>query len=80
MKTLEACTIFASCSSSLLCTKASGRRSSRPMACGAAVIGSNTTSLPEVIGREDATFDPKDVDAMANAMVKGLTDTDSGIP
>ncbi len=45
------------------------------MACGAAVIGSNTTSIPEVIGRQDATFDPKDVDAMANAMVKGLTDT-----
>ena len=28
------------------------------MACGAAVITSNTTSLPEVIGRKDLTFDP----------------------
>lgn len=29
------------------------------MACGAAVIGSNTSSLPEVIGRPDALFDPR---------------------
>lgn len=28
------------------------------MACGTAVITSNTTSLPEVIGRKDLTFDP----------------------
>lgn len=28
------------------------------MACGTAVITANTTSLPEVIGREDLTFDP----------------------
>lgn len=45
------------------------------MACGAAVMGSNVASVPEVIGREDATFDPTDVDAMAHAMIKGLTDT-----
>ncbi|MCX6072948.1 MAG: glycosyltransferase family 1 protein [Campylobacterales bacterium] len=30
------------------------------MACGAAVIGSNTSSIPEVIGRVDALFDPFD--------------------
>lgn len=28
------------------------------MACGTAVITANTTSLPEVIGRDDLTFDP----------------------
>ncbi len=28
------------------------------MACGAPVIGSNTTSIPEVVGRTDALFDP----------------------
>ena len=28
------------------------------MQCGAAVIGANTTSVPEVIGREDALFNP----------------------
>jgi glycosyltransferase involved in cell wall biosynthesis len=35
------------------------------MACGAPAIASNTTSLPEVIGRDDATFDPEDPDAIA---------------
>ena len=28
------------------------------MQCGAATIGSNTSSIPEVIGRADALFDP----------------------
>ena len=28
------------------------------MACGAPVIGSNCTSIPEIINREDALFDP----------------------
>lgn len=42
------------------------------MACGAPVIASNTTSLPEVIGRNDATFDPKDPDAIAACMCKVL--------
>jgi hypothetical protein len=28
------------------------------MACGAPTIGSNLTSIPEVIGCEDALFDP----------------------
>lgn len=36
------------------------------MACGAAVIGSNTTSIPEVIGCEEALFNPADsVDMMS---------------
>ncbi|QTP55252.1 glycosyltransferase family 4 protein [Billgrantia sulfidoxydans] len=30
------------------------------MSCGAAVIGSRATSIPEVIGRSDALFDPYD--------------------
>lgn len=34
------------------------------MSCGAPTIGSNTTSLPEVIGREEAMFDPFDVEAL----------------
>lgn len=42
------------------------------MACGAPAIASNTTSLPEVIGREDATFDPKDPDSIAACMRKAL--------
>jgi len=35
------------------------------MACGAPVIASNTTSLPEVIGREDALFDPRTPETIA---------------
>lgn len=45
------------------------------MACGAAVIGSNTTTIHEVIGRQDATFDSRDVDEMANAIAKCLIDS-----
>lgn len=42
------------------------------MACGAPAIVSNTTSLPEVVGREDATFDPMDPDAIAACMRRVL--------
>lgn len=45
------------------------------MACGAIVIGSNCTSVPEVIGREDALFDPESVDSISNKMLQALTDT-----
>jgi len=38
------------------------------MACGAPCIASNTTSLPEVMGRQDATFDPSDADSIAARM------------
>lgn len=44
------------------------------MHCGAVVIGANTSSLPEVIGREDALFDPRDEQAIAAKMAQGLTD------
>ena len=44
------------------------------MACGAPVIGSNTSSLPEVIGREEALFDPYSVNAISEKMYEGLTD------
>lgn len=44
------------------------------MACGAAVIGSNTSSVPEVIGRTDALFDPRDLDAITAKMRLVLTD------
>lgn len=44
------------------------------MRCGAAVIGSNTTSIPEVIGREDALFDPNSDHAIAALMERALSD------
>ncbi len=43
------------------------------MSSGAIVIGSNTSSLPEVIGREDALFDPRSDSAIAGKMVDVLT-------
>jgi glycosyltransferase involved in cell wall biosynthesis len=45
------------------------------MMCGAAVIGSNASSIPEVIGREDALFDPRSDEVIAALMRKGLEDT-----
>ena len=44
------------------------------MACGAAVVASNTSSLPEVIGREEALFDPQNDNAIAEKLSQVLTD------
>lgn len=44
------------------------------MQCGRAVIGSGTSSLPEVIGREDALFDPFDVNDIARSIGRLATD------
>lgn len=41
---------------------------------GVPAIGSNTTSVPEVIGREDATFDPTSVAAITAMIARCLTD------
>jgi len=43
------------------------------MACGAAVIGSNAASLPEVIGREDVLFDPRSRSSIAARLQAVLT-------
>ncbi len=42
-----------------------GLPAAEAMACGVPAIASNTTSLPEVIGRPDALFDPHDPAAIA---------------
>jgi glycosyltransferase involved in cell wall biosynthesis len=44
------------------------------MSCGAPVIASNTTSLPEVVGWEDALFDPHDDKAIAEKLTHVLSD------
>ncbi|MBN3831742.1 glycosyltransferase [Burkholderia sp. Ac-20344] len=44
------------------------------MRCGAPVIGANTSSVPEVIGWDDALFDPKSDESIARCMQRGLTD------
>ncbi|RDD92241.1 glycosyltransferase [Acidovorax sp. BoFeN1] len=44
------------------------------MCCGAAVIAANTSSLPEVVGREDALFNPHVDRAIAQKIQQVLTD------
>ena len=44
------------------------------MRCGAPVIASNTSSLPEVIGWDEALFDPYSESKITSAMERALTD------
>ncbi len=44
------------------------------MQCGAPVIASNTTSIPEVVGLEAAMFDPNSIDDIASKLQRVLTD------
>jgi glycosyltransferase involved in cell wall biosynthesis len=44
------------------------------MQCGAATIGSNAASIPEVIGRADALFNPHDVQDIALHLNRVLTE------
>lgn len=46
------------------------------MACGAAVIASNMSSLPEVVGNKDALFDPYDDLDLAEKIRRALTEKD----
>ncbi len=46
------------------------------MACGTPVIGSNTSSLPEVIGPVGIQVDPKNVEAITNAMLELLSQSE----
>jgi glycosyltransferase involved in cell wall biosynthesis len=45
------------------------------MCCGTPTIGANQTSVPEVIGRQDALFDPASVKEMTALILRALTDT-----
>jgi glycosyltransferase involved in cell wall biosynthesis len=44
------------------------------MACGAPVVTSNATSLPEVVGDAGITIDPTDAPALADALMRVLCD------
>lgn len=46
------------------------------MQCGAATIGANTSSVPEVIGRPDALFDPRNAKDIAACLHRVLTDSE----
>ena len=43
------------------------------MQCGKAVIASNTTSLPEIVGCEDALFNPHDISSITKKIQEVLT-------
>jgi len=43
------------------------------MCCGAAVIGSNTSSIPEVIELKEALFNPFSIESISNKIYEALT-------
>lgn len=43
------------------------------MACGAAVIASNSTSIPEVIGYDEALFNPHSIESISSKLEQSLT-------
>lgn len=46
------------------------------MGCGTPIVYANTSSLPEVAGEAGLPFDPDDVDALAEALRRALTDSE----
>jgi len=46
------------------------------MACGTPAIGANRSSIPEVIGNQEALFDPAELQPMVDALTRGLTDNE----
>jgi glycosyltransferase involved in cell wall biosynthesis len=44
------------------------------MQCGAPVVASSTSSLPEVVGLDEALFDPMDVQSISAKMAQALSD------
>lgn len=44
------------------------------MRCGAPVIGSNRSSIPEIIEREDSLFDPFDTEGLRDLLVRAIED------
>ncbi|MFT6435718.1 MAG: glycosyltransferase involved in cell wall biosynthesis [Candidatus Azotimanducaceae bacterium] len=44
------------------------------MRCGAPAIASNCSSMPEVVGRQDALFDPSSIDSIADCIVRFMAD------
>ena len=47
------------------------------MACGAAVVASNASSMPEVIGHAGILVDPRDADLIAVGIMKAISQRDS---
>ena len=58
------------------CHEGFGLPALEAMACGAPVIGANTSSLPEVIALDEAMFDPFDVAVITGKMALALEDNE----
>lgn len=44
------------------------------MSCGTPTLGSNASSIPEVVGMAEALFSPSDINALSQLMTRGLQD------
>jgi glycosyltransferase involved in cell wall biosynthesis len=51
-----------------------GYQALEAMACGAPVVGSDATSVPEVVGDAGLLVDPRNPEALAEALVRVLSD------
>jgi glycosyltransferase involved in cell wall biosynthesis len=72
----ELCALYGLCKAYILPTycEGFGFTALEAMACGAPTIGSNYSSVPEVIGLPEALFDPFSVDSIAQKITLVLTD------
>ena len=72
----ELCALYGLCKAYILPTycEGFGFTALEAMACGAPTIGSNYSSVPEVIGLPEALFDPFSVDSIANKITQVLSD------
>jgi glycosyltransferase involved in cell wall biosynthesis len=68
---MSACSVFAYVSLS----EGFGIPPLEAMVCGATVVASCVTSLPEVVGSAGLLVDPTDTDEIATALYQGMTDT-----
>ena len=72
----ELCALYGLCKAYILPTycEGFGFTALEAMACGAPTIGSNYSSVPEVIGLPEALFDPFSVDSIASKITQVLSD------
>ena len=72
----ELCALYGLCKAHILPTycEGFGFTALEAMACGAPAIGSNYSSVPEVIGLPEALFDPFSVESIANKITQVLSD------
>ncbi len=72
----ELCALYGLCTAYVLPTycEGFGLTALEAMACGAPTIGSNYSSVPEVIGLPEALFDPFSVNSIAQKITQVLTD------